>query len=395
MNCQDKNLLVITPHYLTFVKDQINELAKYFSKIYVFIPMVKFSDILKNLKPFKKHSKKYLIDDKDLPENIKILVPTYSHLPLLPFRKNQGRNQFKAVDDLIQKEKIEFDLIYCHFTWPSGYAGVKLKEEYGKRLVITAHGYDIYGLPFKDKYWKNKILYTLNNADQIVTVSKRNFDCVQKLKISTNTKIIPNGYDHNLFKLMDKGECREKINLPLDKKIILTVGNLADVKGHKYLIKAMKKVVDHRKDILCVIIGSGRLKNKLEDQIKELRLERFVKLVGGMIHDEIPIWMNACDIFVLPSLSESFGVVQIEAMACGKPVVATYNGGSEEIITSEDYGLLCESANSEELAEKILLALDKKWDKDEILNYAKKFLWKDIAKEIVRVCDEVMKDEIL
>ena len=105
----------------------------------------------------------------------------------------------------------------------------------------------------------------------------------------------------------------------------------------------------------------------------------------GEPHNEILIWMNVCDVFVLPSLRESFGVVQIEAMACGKPVVATYNSGSEEIITSEDYGLLCEPANPEELAEMILIALDKEWDNEEILRYAERFRWEDIVKEIIEV----------
>ncbi|MBE9593771.1 MAG: glycosyltransferase, partial [Proteobacteria bacterium] len=92
-----------------------------------------------------------------------------------------------------------------------------------------------------------------------------------------------------------------------------------------------------------------------------------------------------CDVFVLPSLRESFGVVQIEAMACGKPIVATRNGGSEEIITSEDYGLLCGPANPEELAEKILIALDKEWDGEKIRGYAERFRWENIVKEIVKV----------
>ena len=116
-----------------------------------------------------------------------------------------------------------------------------------------------------------------------------------------------------------------------------------------------------------------------------------VKLAGGRPHNEILIWMDACDLFVLPSLSESFGVVQIEAMACGKPVVSTYNGGSEEIITSEDYGLLCEPANSEELAEKILIALDKEWDCDEIGKYAEQFTWENITEEIVSVYKSVIR----
>ena len=113
-------------------------------------------------------------------------------------------------------------------------------------------------------------------------------------------------------------------------------------------------------------------------------------LVGGKPHSEIPIWMNACDLFVLPSLTESFGVVQIEALACGKPVVATRNGGSEEILTSEEYGLLVEPADPKDLAEKILLALDREWDQEANLAYAEQFTWENIAKEIVDVYEKVL-----
>ncbi|RLE45663.1 glycosyltransferase family 4 protein, partial [Candidatus Woesearchaeota archaeon] len=180
-------------------------------------------------------------------------------------------------------------------------------------------------------------------------------------------------------------------NIPLNQTILLNVGGVYDeVKGGKYLIEAMQKVVKYRKDVLCTIVGGGKLKGKLERQIRKAGLEDHVKLVGGRPHDEIPIWMNACDLFVLPSLRESFGVVQIEAMACGKPVVATYNGGSEEIITSADYGLLCEPANPGELAEKILIALDKEWDCDKIWEYAEQFTWENITEEIVAVYKSVI-----
>ena len=162
---------------------------------------------------------------------------------------------------------------------------------------------------------------------------------------------IPNGYNHDSFLDLDSQNCRKQLGLPLEKKIILNVGNLyGEVKGHKYLIEAMNKVIEQRKDVLCFIVGGGKLENKLKKQISSAGLEDYIKLVGSKPYAEIPLWMNACDVFVLPSLRESFGVVQIEAMGCGKPVVATYNGGSEEIITSEDYGLLCEPKNSNQLA---------------------------------------------
>lgn len=116
------------------------------------------------------------------------------------------------------------------------------------------------------------------------------------------------------------------MSLDYNKKIILTVGNFVEVKGHKYLIEAMREVIKHKKNVHCLIVGSGKLKNKLEKQISKCGLKDHIKLVGREPHNQIPIWMNDCNVFVLPSLSESFGIVQIEAMACGKSVVVTYNG---------------------------------------------------------------------
>jgi teichuronic acid biosynthesis glycosyltransferase TuaC len=142
---------------------------------------------------------------------------------------------------------------------------------------------------------------------------------------------------------------------------------------------------------LCLIGGPGEQKNRLEQKIKQLRLQDSVRLVGAIAHHEVYLWMHACDLFVLPSLSEGLPVVHLEAMACGKPVVATYNGGSEEIITSEEYGLLCQPENSKELAEKILLALNKKWDSEKILNYSQRFSWHNIAEETLQVYENVLR----
>lgn len=152
----------------------------------------------------------------------------------------------------------------------------------------------------------------------------------------------------------------------------------------------MKIIIKQRNDILCFIGGDGPLKKKLQKQIRKLNLQEHVKLLGPIPDDKLALWMNAADLFVLPSLSESFGVVQIEAMACGKPVVTTRNGGSEEIITSEDYGLLCEPANPQDLAEKILTALNKEWNREKIRKYAEQFDWKNIAKQIFKVYEDIL-----
>lgn len=187
--------------------------------------------------------------------------------------------------------------------------------------------------------------------------------------------------------------CRAKLELPTNRKIVLNVGNLYHkVKGHKYLIEAMSEVIKHRKDVLCIIIGSGKLYPELKKQIESLGLNNYIKLIGGKPSYEIPIWMNACDVFVLPSLRESFGIVQIEAMACGKPVVATRNGGSEEIIVSKDYGLICDPARPKELANNILLSLDKSWDSEKIVSYVSQFSLSVIGNRILDIYDSALSN---
>ncbi|MFW5879261.1 MAG: glycosyltransferase [bacterium] len=152
----------------------------------------------------------------------------------------------------------------------------------------------------------------------------------------------------------------------------------------------MSKILEKRDDVFCFIIGKGYMKETLQNCIKQLDLQNHVKLLGWKTDQELPIWLNAADVFVFPSLAESFGIVQIEAMACGKPVVATYNGGSENIIISDECGLLVEPANSADLAEKIELALNKRWDNTEIQYCAKQYQWEKIGKETSDIYNSVI-----
>jgi len=362
-------------------------LASEFCSLNVLVRINPFADIGK-IFPFlylEQYSTKAKIDKNKIPDNLQIYPTKVWYLPTERGYKTLGEKHLFSVEKQIGDHKIAFDLIHAHFTWSSGYVGARLKERYGVPFVVTAHGYDIYSLPFKDVFWRKNIEYVLNTADRIITVSQSNFDCIRKLDVNTPVHVIPNGFRRDLFKPREMSECRRVLCLPLDKKILLTVGNLVPVKGQKYLVEAFKEIVGQRKDILCVIVGIGTEKDALMRQIRSLGLKDYISLAGRRPHYEIPLWMNASDIFVLPSMRESFGVVQIEAMACGKPVVATRNGGSEEIITSDEYGLLVEPADSGDLAEKILIALDREWDREKILAYAERFTWENISREIVGV----------
>jgi glycosyltransferase involved in cell wall biosynthesis len=396
MNKESKHdinkLLAIAHSYNSFQKAQIESLSSYLDFVYVLVrcnPIAEISSYIpiSALDHFKLDSK---IDITNKPSNVNVYPTSILYAPFYSQYKKLGDKHFEVVEKTIKKNNLRFDLIHSQFTWSAGYVGAKLKEKYNVPFIVTARGYDIYDLPFKDEEWREKISYVLNSADYIITVSNSNLECINELNVKTSVKIIPNGFRADLFCPRDLVECRKKLNLLLNKNLILTVGNLEGIKGHKYLIEAMREVVKHKKDVLCIIVGSGKLEGKLERQIRKAGLEDYVKLVGGKQHNEIPIWMNACDVFVLPSLNEGNPNVMFEALGCGKPFVGTKVGGVPDIITSDDYGLLCEPANLEDLAKKISIALDKEWDYEKIIRYAEQFKMENKTKEIMNVYEKVI-----
>lgn len=382
----EKRLLIVTPVYPNeegsyqggvFVKDQVDVLKQHFREVIVIAPVLRSFGLL----PEDAFCSDYRYGNVRVyyPRSVYIPWPLYRRFGLGPLYYD---TRCRAVERLIRQEQIEFDLVHTHFTWPSADIGRHLKEQYGVPVVVTAHGYDAYELPFLNEIWEGRVRTVLNAADAIITVSRKNEECIRSLGVTKPVHVIPNGFRSDLFYPRDQAECRRVLGLPLDRKILLAVGNLVEVKGHRYLVEAMAEVVKERQDVLCVIVGSGPLKGRLEGQVRTFGLGEHVRFVGGRPHEEIPVWMNACDAFVLPSLRESFGIVQIEAMACGKPVVATRNGGSEDILTSEETGYLVESAHLHSLAEKVNATLKKNWNDIFIAEYARSYTWTTVSTKI-------------
>jgi len=388
-----KNILYIVHNYNSFQKDSIEEAAKYFKNVYVLVRYKPISKYVKKIpiKWLKKYDDSYVIDLRNLPSNVKVFKTPVWYLPYGIFYKWLGKLHYKSVEAVIEKYNIKFDIVHSHFIWSSGYVGMRIKEKYHVPFVVTGHGFDVYSLPFKSKRWAKMIKEILNNADKVLTVSNKNKEILQKIGLIENICVIPNGYNSNIFFQIEKDIARQKLGINKESKVLLTIGGLVKVKGQRYLIEAVKELFATQPQILCYVIGGGPLEVKLRKLIKEVNLEKKIILLGHLPHEEINMWMNSCDVFVLPSLSESFGIVQLEAFACGKPVVATKNEGSRQVITSDNLGFLCNIEDPESLAETISKALEKKWNEKEIMKHAESFTWDNVLTKVQEIYNDLLK----
>jgi len=387
---KENNLLVITNNFPNednsyigdiFVKEQINYIKNYFDNVFVISPIAYGMEYLRKTK-----QNDYQFD------NVKVFFPKYLNNPLFWYysRSIWLTLETRAVMSLIQKQKLHYDLIHAHYTWPSGAVAVKLRQTIKAPVIITEHTHQtLYkALHERNPYYLN----TWKECDAIIRVNNKDIPLIIKCGVdSSKVFSIPNGYNPEKYYFIHKKKVHQLLDLPGDFKFILNISRLYEEKGQKYLISAIHNIVQDRDDIICYIGGIGPLKKYLEKQIISLNLEKNVRMIGFIPDNKINMWMNAADLFVLPSLNEGNPTVMFEALGCGVPFVGTSVGGVPEIITSEKYGLLVEPGNTDDLAEKIMIALDREWDRKAIREYAEQFTWENIARQIVEVYKQVLK----
>jgi glycosyltransferase involved in cell wall biosynthesis len=382
-----RNLLVIINMYLTGLKDLTDTLAPSFSQTHV---LVKYNPLMEltRLLPsglFSRYRRDGLIDPTGSPENLHLYPCPVWYLPLDRMMRGLGRRQCARARRLVGEHHLTFDLIHAHFTWPMGYTGVCLGERLGIPSVVSAHGFDIYELPFRDTDWGERVRSVLDRCSWILTDSRRNLACIDRLGVKTPATVVPNGFSPKKFFPRDTAEVRTALHLPPDKKILLTVGNLLPVKGHIHLIGAMEEITRERPDVISVIIGQGPLKRSLARIIRDRGLEERMRLVEVGSHDQIPLWMNACDLFVLPSLDEGNPIVLFEALGCGIPFIGSAVGGIPDVITSPEHGLLAPPGNPAALAAMVLDGLGRRWNRAAIAGYARNYTWDAIAGRITAI----------
>ena len=279
------------------------------------------------------------------------------------------------------KGKFNFDIIHTHFAYPDGFAIVLLAFLFKKPVILTVHGSDI-NIYTKHLLLRFQILFSLNRCYEIIAVSETLKNIIVKMGISPDKiKVIPMGFDSTKFKPLDTLETRKNMGLPQNSKILLFVGNLIEVKGLPYLINAMWYVSQERQDIVLFIVGDGDKKKDVQSLIHRRGLEKYVKLIGQRPFLEIPMWVNSADALVLPSLNEGTPTILLEALACGKPFVASMVGGIPNLAVGKSCELV-PTCDSLALAKAILSLIEKRIEKEKLILSVQNLTSEECAKKV-------------
>jgi glycosyltransferase involved in cell wall biosynthesis len=197
------------------------------------------------------------------------------------------------------------------------------------------------------------------SADKIIALSDSYKELLEKSFNIDPDKIavIPPGIDEDFPVLRHEPEdMRNRYRIP-GNRVVVCVGRLSPEKGLDYLLRAFRTVVDRLPDASLLIVGDGPLTNQLEYLSRELRLESHIKFAGRLSHEEISSVLAIADVVVLPSIIEGLPIVLLEAMAMGKPVVASRVGGIPEVVVDGESGILVAARNVRELTDALLSIL--------------------------------------
>ncbi len=259
--------------------------------------------------------------------------------------------------------------------------GIAVPALISKRLLkipyaVWGQGSDVY-LPNQFVKLTSKVV--IKNADSVIALTENMREELLKI-CDRRISVVPNGI--NIEKFKSPTGIRKKEN----EKTIIFVGRLHPVKGVKYLIEAMATVHKKMPNIRLVIVGDGIERLKLGELTKKLDLNDSVKFVGQVPQERVFENMNQADIFVLPSLSEGFPVVLLEAMATGLPIIATNVRGIPDIVENGVNGYLVNIKNPSEIADRIIMLIQDNIMRKEIsVNNrvkAELFAWDKVAKMI-------------
>ena len=315
-----------------------------------------------------------------------------------------------------ESKNIEYDLIHSHY-WMSGIAAIELSQTWEIPFINMFHTLG---------HMKNRIAKSANEiegeyriqgekrviakANKIIAATVAEKSQLEFLYDTPSSKIsvIPPGVDIRHFYPIPKDEAKEVVNLPENTHMILYVGRIEPLKGIDSLIQAISMIQKSGELKCCphslVIIGGepeakpeemNAEMARLQDLVEELGIENFVIFLGKQDQQMLPYYYSAAEVVVMPSHYESFGMVALESMACGTPVIASQVGGLAFLVRDGETGFVVPGNDIEKLSNRLVDLIRNKELRNKLgaksADYAQLYSWENISSKILEVYREVLK----
>ena len=327
-------------------------------------------------------------EEKGLKYNVEDGLKTYryknyNYIPKNPLMfKVFNKRMEKLYKEIVKKEGA-IDIIHAQSSLWGGISAAYIAEKYNIPLVITEHSSVERG-PYVKKSYIPFICDSYKKAQKVITVGNGLKNEIESLSGRQDIEVIGNLVDLSKFTI--------KKRIKNEKFIFFSLAFLEGEKGFDTLIKSFAKKFKDKEAVLY-IGGDGSQRSWLEALTVENGVKDQIIFLGALSRDDVSKWMNKCDCFVLPSRYETFGVVYIEALASGRPVIGALNGGAEDIINNLN-GYLIPIDDIDILAEKMIEVYDniESYDEEEIrIDCLKRFSPKVIVNKIISVYKEDLK----
>lgn len=322
------------------------------------------------------------------------------------------------IHDFAVRKSIKYDLIHSHY-WMSGMAGLVLKEMWDVPMVQMFHTLGLMknriagGGEYEGDYRIGGEREVLRGTDMVVAATEAELAQLQWLYEikKEKIKVVPPGVNLRRFYPIPRDEVLENLEATGEHRMILFVGRIEPLKGIETLLRAISVMRKNggldRHDICLAVIGGDAAESdeemshelaRLHVLRQELGLHDFVTFLGKRDQDMLPYYYSLAEVVVMPSHYESFGMVALEAMACGTPVVASQVGGLAYLIQDGVTGYHVPDQHPELLAERLLMILDDDELHGELSQnaeeYAKEFAWDKIAYQILGVYEYVINKKM-
>jgi glycosyltransferase involved in cell wall biosynthesis len=313
-------------------------------------------------------------------EGLAIERPRYLHLPRRP-RRNARAFARAGVRAVLAGGRP--DVVVADYAWPAGWAALELAE-FEIPCVISGRGSDVLQVSGEAGLGA-ELARALAAAGHWCGVSRDLVAAMDRLAGRPGRGVlVQNGVDLELFAPLDRRSARAALGLPAEGPLVVVVGHLIERKDPLLALEVLALLARDRPGLAAAFVGEGELRGPLLARAQELGLAGRVRCAGRAAPEELARWYAASDALLLTSRREGRPNVVLEALACGRPVLATAAGGTGELLEGLP-GMLAETREPDALARALAELLDARWPAERLRAHAARFSW-DAGLDALELC---------